>query len=1049
LAGCGCCERIHVVTPVAIYNRPGLPALAYRVGTHGRFLATMLARLSTRDHLMLRALRTRDRHDPSIALLDAWAVVADVLSFYQERIANEGFLRTATERRSVLELARLIGYTPRPGLSATAHVAYTVEAGHQLTIRPGSKVQSVPGPGELPQTFETYEPLVARGELSALAPRRARPPAVLGRTLVKLTRLEVAGLVPEMRPGDVVRAQVGAAPVLLFQVTAVTPDPVRGTTTLSFVLRNVVVPPPVVPPPPPPDPIGELKSHLPDAAAAGVPAAEAKVVAGLITTLGTAGTDNDHIVAQLRDLYGSASAAGPSPLATWLAVVVERTAAAVAAARSTGGTSSQVVTVSVNTDGSTRLGQLVSVLRKPGSIPPPSPRALDRDRAALFATQAGAVSQLFGVLVPEVRDLLGPALTNTADPDDTPATFDRMAVRASLFGHQAAPLPTYKGGLVVGYVDPTFTSVPMSGSGPPAQFAPPIYAPTTNLLLDREYEGIHAGQTVVLVNSGLVPPVASRVVKAVKAASVSALGLTGRVTSLTLDSPWPDPPEHDKGPALATVVRITEVLADGRPLVPAQVSMDDEDVKDGLLELDGLHLDLTPGRLVVVAGERTDPELRRIQGGGEAAGTGTGVHGAELAMIASVEQRVARAADGTNVAGDTVHTFLRLAQPLAFRYRRPTVVIHGNVVNATHGSGTGEVLGAGDATKPFQRFTLKQPPLTYLPAASAVGAASTLDVRVNEVRWHAAEDLLGTGPDDRRYVVRTDDDGQTAVVFGDGRRGARLPTGVENVRATYRSGLGTAGNVGPGRISIAVDRPLGVKDVVNPLAATGGADRESRDRIRRNAPIAVQGLDRLVSVQDYADFARSFAGIGAASAAELSDGRRQLVHLTIAGAGDTPIALSSDLYRNLREALVKLGDPHEPLEVAVRSLRALVIEAGVRIDPDYSWDAVEPALRSVLLDAFGAERRDLGQDVFQAEVLSVMHAVPGVVYVQLKALDALGEAELASSNPAAGLRLLARVQARLAERRKGPRRTMQGIAPAELVVLTPAVPDTLNLSELR
>ena len=59
----------------------------------------------------LRSLTTREESDPSIALLDGWATVADVLGFYQERIANnEGYLRTATERRSVLELARLVGY---------------------------------------------------------------------------------------------------------------------------------------------------------------------------------------------------------------------------------------------------------------------------------------------------------------------------------------------------------------------------------------------------------------------------------------------------------------------------------------------------------------------------------------------------------------------------------------------------------------------------------------------------------------------------------------------------------------------------------------------------------------------------------------------------------------------------------------------------------------------------------------------------------------------------------------------------------------------------
>jgi hypothetical protein len=126
---CGCCEGIQAVTPQSTVNRPGLGALSYRVGTHGAFLETMKARLSTmtvdvpsadgqttETYTPLRALTTRDTGDFSIALLDGWATVADVLTFYQERIANEGFLRTATERRSILELARLLGYKLRPGV---------------------------------------------------------------------------------------------------------------------------------------------------------------------------------------------------------------------------------------------------------------------------------------------------------------------------------------------------------------------------------------------------------------------------------------------------------------------------------------------------------------------------------------------------------------------------------------------------------------------------------------------------------------------------------------------------------------------------------------------------------------------------------------------------------------------------------------------------------------------------------------------------------------------------------------------------------------------
>jgi len=112
---CGCCEGIEVRTPRPVASRSGLSTLAYRVGTHPDFLSAMLARLSSPEFPALRKLRTRSRDDWTIALLDAWAVVADVLTFYEERIANEGYLGTATEGRSVRELARLIGYELRPG----------------------------------------------------------------------------------------------------------------------------------------------------------------------------------------------------------------------------------------------------------------------------------------------------------------------------------------------------------------------------------------------------------------------------------------------------------------------------------------------------------------------------------------------------------------------------------------------------------------------------------------------------------------------------------------------------------------------------------------------------------------------------------------------------------------------------------------------------------------------------------------------------------------------------------------------------------------------
>ena len=187
LNNCGCCEG-PPEAPQRRYNQAGLSALVYRLGTQPQLLQRMKARLHLyrlpdgdfADQRPLAALATRASDEPAIALLDAWATVGDVLSFYQERIANEGFLRTAVERRSVLELARAIGYELNPGVSAETFLSFLVDdaegAPTEAIVAAGTPVQSIPAAQEeLPQTFETSQELVAKLRWNAMQPRLLHP----------------------------------------------------------------------------------------------------------------------------------------------------------------------------------------------------------------------------------------------------------------------------------------------------------------------------------------------------------------------------------------------------------------------------------------------------------------------------------------------------------------------------------------------------------------------------------------------------------------------------------------------------------------------------------------------------------------------------------------------------------------------------------------------------------------------------------------------------------------------------------------------------------
>ena len=134
---CGCCAGIDAETPVKISNLPSQSTISYRIGTHSKFKESMLAALGKADYPALLPLGTRDDDDFTIAYLDGVATVLDVLTFYQERYVNEHFLATCTERRSVLEMAHLIGYELSPGVAAATHLAFTLQSS------PGAPANSI------------------------------------------------------------------------------------------------------------------------------------------------------------------------------------------------------------------------------------------------------------------------------------------------------------------------------------------------------------------------------------------------------------------------------------------------------------------------------------------------------------------------------------------------------------------------------------------------------------------------------------------------------------------------------------------------------------------------------------------------------------------------------------------------------------------------------------------------------------------------------------------------------------------------------------------
>lgn len=213
---CGCCGGLAALTPRASFERAGLSRISARTGTYWSFYDTMVSRLTSAQYGALGDLRTRDASiDFSIAMLDAWAVTGDVLTFYNERLMSESLLQTAGEIWSLHQLAELVGYAPHPGVSATSNLAFqmatTEGAPRAVQLPSGIKVQSTPGPDETPVIFETSQAIQARPAWNAMRPRLTSVQTLTTTT----TRLFLSGTTTGLLPGDALFFEADdATPVL-------------------------------------------------------------------------------------------------------------------------------------------------------------------------------------------------------------------------------------------------------------------------------------------------------------------------------------------------------------------------------------------------------------------------------------------------------------------------------------------------------------------------------------------------------------------------------------------------------------------------------------------------------------------------------------------------------------------------------------------------------------------------------------------------------------------------------------------------------------------
>lgn len=297
-------------------------------------------------------------------------------------------------------------------------------------------------------------------------------------------------------------------------------------------------------------------------------------------------------------------------------------------------------------------------------------------------------------------------------------------------------------------------------------------------------------------------------------------------------------------------------------------------------------------------------------------------------------------------------------------------------------------VGAWQGTRKNEEFVSTGDRNQRFALSSTSVAQGSVGVRVGGSDWEEARLFIDSTLDSRHYLVETDGLDATWIIFGDGIHAAIPPSG-EIINVEYLETLGSDGNIGRGLVTEVVS-PIYSRGtrldltVTNPVASTGGSERETLEHAKLQAPAELRSLWKAVTKDDYKALAEGFPGVAKAQVLDANDCvniRYYQVNLAVApnGGGLPSSALKRDLaaFLESRKVItleVNLFDP---------SYRPVAIDAEVYVNPTEQPDDVRMRVESALREFFSFEKMSFGQPVHFSDVVSLLDGVRGVSYVEL------------------------------------------------------------------
>ncbi len=886
-----CLEALRF--PRTIENRPGLSRLDYRIGTYADIREALLRNLDKTPGLAHWTHRGAD--DPGIALLEGASILGDILTFYQQHYANEAYLRTAQWRESISELVRLLGYRLSPGLGGRAVFAFEVKGDQPVVIPPAfplkADIEGVPAPVD----FETVAP--ASNATQTLA----------------YPWLSKFNLFAPLETPLQITANTNS-----FYIQ--TPNQLTATTPVVLKAGDRLL-------------VGELHSN---ASLNRLNNAEIVIVdsvtelhgiktfkiKGKLKRSGSVGQLAAYKIGRSFHHFGHN---GPR---TFLKPVDPITS-----------------TATENDDGSTTVEtqsplEIKISFRRDLSTSNSSEDVNDYIVAPRARARSGPVIDSTGAVV---EGAMGGGSSSPVIDYSDPGSYYLGGSAGGFggsYGGYAGSFPgSYPGGIgsvvwsdagFIGYVD---VGTQYYYAGEPVVMVDPTLA-KTDFPLDAEVQDLATGVTLIIQGQFYASKTDTTANEVVLMRDISNLKTTSVTWGLTTGT--------------VTMVTVGQAL---------DVATSDNEFMD--ISQVQFHETLSPQLTLRAAMIPNTPAIHDTLNFYGTADQAQNLMGRDLFFVKESGEPLrvtvtsvdpASAVDGTHPLLHKITLNYNSLNYADFPNDPPfKVTVYGNIVEATQGK-TEKLapLGNGDSRLVFQTFKLPKAPLTYLRSSSATPPeVPELLIYVNNRLWKRVASFFDRGPDEEIYIVREDADSVSWVQFGDGKTGARVPSGVKNVSAVYRSGSGAFGPLKE-KAKVQAGAKLDRLDKIQmPKPASDGGPPEDGENARAAGPGKIQSLDRLVSLQDFESEALAIPGITKAAAAWQLVGGIPQVTLTVLMETGRPETLQ-DLRATFAKANGDRGPSRFPIQPILGQRKYVAIRATFGYDSTYLAEDVQKEIQKAL-----------------------------------------------------------------------------------------------------